>query len=100
MRRRSLVSHPRGEWERGRICALMRFLFRGFVRSVQGDINILEDLTGSDAENAVGVFDEVAALRAAALKAENVGAREAGSWALGFYHAPVALPTRCASCFP
>jgi len=61
-------------------------LFRGFVRSVQGDINILEDLTGSDAENAVGGFDEIVALRAAVLTAENVGEGEAGSESFGFYH--------------
>ena len=49
----------------------------------QGDINIFEDLTRSDAKNAVGGFDEVVALASGVLTAEHVSEGEAGGELLG-----------------
>jgi hypothetical protein len=59
---------------------------RGLLWSLarrQGYINVFEDLTGSDAENAVGGFDEVVALASGVLPTENVGEGEAGGELLG-----------------
>ena len=63
----------------------------------QGDIDILEDLTWGDAQNAVGRFDEVVALAAGVLTAENVGEGEAGGELLGFDEKAGAIgdPWRC-----
>lgn len=51
---------------------------------VEGDINILEDLTGSDAQDTVGEFDEIIALRAGVLTAEDVGEVEVAVELSGF----------------
>jgi len=50
----------------------------------QGDIDVLEELAGSDAQDTVGGFDEVIALHAAVLSAKNVGEGEAGGELFGF----------------
>ena len=56
----------------------------GSFAGEQGDVDILEDLTGCDAENAVGRFDEIVALATGVLTAEDVGEGEAGGELLGF----------------
>lgn len=50
----------------------------------QRHIDILEDLTGGNAEDSVGEFDEVVALRARVLPAEDVGESEVGVELFGF----------------
>ena len=46
-------------------------------------IDVLEDLTGGDAENAFGRFDEVVAFASGVLTAEKIGEGEAGGELLG-----------------
>jgi len=50
----------------------------------QGYIDVFEDLPGSDAENAVGGFDEVVALASGVMTTESVGEGEAGGELFGF----------------
>jgi hypothetical protein len=47
------------------------------LASQQGDVDVLEDPLGSDAENAVARFDQVVALASGVLTAEKVGEGEA-----------------------
>lgn len=49
----------------------------------QGDVDVLEDLPGRDAQHTVGGFDEVVALAAGVLTAESVGEGEAGGELFG-----------------
>jgi hypothetical protein len=50
----------------------------------EGDVDVFEDLTGSDAENSVRRFDEIVALAAGVLTAESIGEVETGVELLGF----------------
>jgi len=65
----------------------------------QGDVDVLEDLTGGDAENAVGGFDQIVALAAGVLTAENVGEGEAGGELLGFDQKAGAVGDPWRGCF-
>lgn len=48
------------------------------------DVDVLEDLTGSDAENAIGGLDQVVAFATAMLASEMIGEAESGIKLLGF----------------
>ena len=50
----------------------------------QGDIDVFENLTGSDAQNAVRRFDKVVAFAARVLTAKSVGEGKTGVELLGF----------------
>lgn len=56
----------------------------GRVSDRHGDVDVLEDLAGSDAENAVEGLDEVVALAATMLASEMIGEAERGAELLGF----------------
>ena len=56
----------------------------GFVAQGHGDVDVLEDAAGGDAEDAVGGFDEVVAFASAMLAAEVVDETEAGTELFGF----------------
>jgi hypothetical protein len=48
------------------------------------DVDVLEDLTGSDAENTIGGFDQVVAFATAMLATKMIGEAESGIELLGF----------------
>lgn len=59
--------------------AAQGFVFRiGGFRFAERDVNILENLSWGNPENAVGGFDEIVALAAGVLPAKCVGEGEAG----------------------
>jgi hypothetical protein len=62
-----------------------------FLAGQQRYIDVFEDLTGSDAKNAVGGFDQIVALASGVLTAEDVGEGEAGGELLGFDQKPGAI---------
>ena len=53
-----------------------------FLRE-QGDVDILEDLTGGDAEESIGGFDEIVTLRAGVLPAKRISEGDAGGELFG-----------------
>jgi hypothetical protein len=55
-----------------------------FIVDKHGDVDILEDLAGRDADDAVARLDEVVALAAAVLPAERVDEAETGAELFGF----------------
>ena len=63
---------------------LSGFPWRWSGSETHGDVNIFEDLAGSDAEDSVTGFDEIVTFAAAMLAAEVVGETEAGVELLGF----------------
>ena len=89
----------------GSIVGAVRFSLRGRRRRresfsqvrKQGDVDILEDLTGCDAKDTVGGFDEVVALASGVLTSEDVGEVEAGCELFGFDQKAGAVgdPWRC-----
>jgi hypothetical protein len=72
------LSRRRG---RGESLSIFELRFGGWFG--ERDIDILEDLTGRDAQNAVGGFDEVVALASGVFTVENVGEGEAGGELFG-----------------
>ena len=46
--------------------------------ALHGDVNVFEDLTRSDADNAIGRFDKIVTLAAAVLAAQRVNKAETG----------------------
>ena len=92
-RLRRFSSEVRRERRKGGLAlpGLRRYLARrrkrngfGNLAGKQGDVNILEDLTGRDAENTVGGFDEKVAFATGVLTAEGVGKTQAGGELFGF----------------
>jgi len=65
----------------------------------QGYVDVFENLTGSDAENAVGGFDEIVALAAGVQAAERIGEVEAGGKLLGFDQEAGAIGNPWVGCF-
>jgi len=65
----------------------------------QGDVDILEDLTGSDAQNTVGGLDEIVALASGVQAAENIGEGEAGAELPGFDEEAGAVSDPWTCCF-
>ena len=57
----------------------------------QWNVNVFEDLTRSDAEGAIGGFDQVVSFAAGVLTAERVGEAEVGSELPGLYQKPGAI---------
>lgn len=100
-------------WKRniGGILVTRRFPLRGVVQEdggiellgkfggQQGDINVLEDLPGRDAQNTVGGFDEVIALAAGVLTSESVVEGEAGGELFGFDQKASAIGNPWSGCF-
>jgi len=69
------------------------------VGGLQWYVDVFEDLTGRDAENAVGGFDEIVALAAGVLATERVGEGEAGGELLGFDEEAGAIGGPWVGCF-
>ncbi len=69
------------------------------VTSRQGDIDILEDLTRSDAKNTVGGFDQIIALASGVVTAENIGEGEFAGELPGFYEKAGAIGDPWIGCF-
>ena len=66
---------------------------------MQGHIDVLEDLTGRDAEDAFGRFDQIVALASALLTAERVDEGEAGGELPGFDQKAGAIGDPWIGCF-
>lgn len=67
----------------------------GWIGSkTHGDVDVFENLTGSNAENSIAGFDEVVPFSSAMLAAKVIGEAEAGVELLGFYQkaSAVSLP--------
>lgn len=67
----------------------------GWIGSeTHGDVDVFENLAGSNAENSIAGFDEIIPFSSAVLSAEVIGKAEAGIELLGFYQktSAVSLP--------
>ena len=78
----------RQRWERREILHVLGILS---LADHERDVDVFEDLTGSDAENSVRRFDEIVAFAAGVLTAERVGEVETGVELLGFDEEPRAV---------
>jgi len=61
------------------------FSIHSFPDQRHGNVNVLEDLAGSDAHDAVGRFDEVVAFASGVLATERIDEAEAGTELLGLH---------------